>query len=238
LYRASAEGTFRGALLPRELSTLPYLDLQERPAASLPAAPSAQGMRSLEKHRRWLERRCRLRIDLLDDPDEVMNAFGHLVGFLHARWRGAAGGSALDDSRTRRFHAEALPRLLQAGSLRMVRLSADLDRTIAVFYGVASGPWWGYYLCGYDREWAGRIHLGQVALGAAIDLARVEGAAEFDFLKGAHRIKYAWPVRERATLDADLFSERPGAQLTRACRSTHDAAAALAKSARHFFTTR
>jgi CelD/BcsL family acetyltransferase involved in cellulose biosynthesis len=235
VYRASAEGTFRGALVPRELSTLPYLDLREPPTISLAAAPAAAALRSLEKHRRWLERRCRLRIDLLDDPGEVMKAFDSLVGFLHARWRGAVEGSALDDARTRRFHATALPRMLQAGSLRMIRVSADIDRTIAVFYGMASGSWWGYYLCGYDRQWAGRIHLGQVTLGAAIDLARREGALEFDFLKGAHRIKYAWPVKERATLDADLFSDRPGPQLTRAYWSIRDAGAALKKSARHCF---
>jgi CelD/BcsL family acetyltransferase involved in cellulose biosynthesis len=237
VYRASAEGTFRGALVPRELSTLPYLDLREPPTISLAAAPAAAALRSLEKHRRWLERRCRLRIDLLDDPGEVMKAFDSLVGFLHARWRGAAEGSALDDSRRRRFHAVVLPRMLQAGSLRMIRVSADIDRTIAVFYGMASGAWWGYYLCGYDREWAGRIHLGQVTLGAAIGLAGREGAGEFDFLKGAHRIKYAWPVKERATLDADLFSDRPGPQLTRAYRAVRDAAAALTKSARHCFST-
>jgi hypothetical protein len=104
-----------------------------------------------------------------------------------------------------------------------------------VFYGMASGTWWGYYLCGYDREWAGRIHLGQVTLDAAIDLARREGATEFDFLKGAHRNKYAWAVKERTTLDADLFSDGLGPQLTRAARATREAAAGLTKSVRAVF---
>ena len=83
----------------------------------------------------------------------------------------------------------------------MIRLSADM-RTIAVFYGLATGAptgvprtaaasggprggWWGYYLAGFDREWAGRIHLGRITLAAAIECASREGAAEFDFLKGA-----------------------------------------------------
>ncbi len=69
-------------------------------------------------------------------------------------------------------------------------------------------------------------------LAAAIDMATPEGATEFDFLKGAERIKYVWPVRERATIDADVFSETSGAQFTRATRATRDAAAALSKSAR------
>jgi CelD/BcsL family acetyltransferase involved in cellulose biosynthesis len=237
IHRALEAGTLRGALQPREVSTLPYLDLRERPGPAVSTTPASQTARSLEKHRRWLENRCQLRIDVLGEPGEVMDAFGSLVQFLHARWRGAREGSALDDARTRRFHQTVLPLLLRAGSLRMIRLSADGARTIAVFYGIASGPWWGYYLCGYDREWAGRIHLGQVTLAAAIDCARAEGAREFDFLKGAHRNKYSWPVRERTTLDADLFSDGPGAQLIRAARAARDAAAAAGKSARHFFSS-
>ena len=232
IHRAVHEGTLQGALQARELATLPYLDLHE-PASAIPAAaPATASGRSLEKHRRWLDKRCRLRIDVLETRDEVMDAFRSLVSFLHARWHAAADRSVLDDPRTRRFHEAALPQLLSAGCLRMVRLTADADRTIAVFYGMARGPWWGYYLSGYDREWAGRIRLGQVTLDAAIDLARRDGAAEFDFLKGAHANKYAWPVKERTTLDADLFSGRPGAQLTRAARAGRDAAAALYRAGR------
>ena len=116
----------------------------------------------------------------------------------------------------------------------MIRLSGD-DRPIGVFYGISSARWWGYYLCGYDREWAGRIRLGQIALDTAIEAAASEGAAEFDFLKGAERIKYVWPVHERATVDADVFSEKSAVQLTRATRATRDAAAALSKSAKGLF---
>ena len=53
-----------------------------------------------------------------------------------------------------------------------------------------------------------------------------------DFLKGAEPVKYLWPVCERATLDADVYSAGWGAQLERAARATRDAAAAVAKSVR------
>ena len=105
-----------------------------------------------------------------------------------------------------------------------------------MFYGLAAARWWGYYLAGYDREWGGRIPLGKITLAIAIELALREGAHEFDFLKGAERMKYTWPVRDRATLDADVFSARTGAQLMRATRATRDVAAALAKSARDLFS--
>jgi CelD/BcsL family acetyltransferase involved in cellulose biosynthesis len=189
---------------------------------------------SLERHRRWLERRGNLRIDLLQEPGEVMAAFELLVQLLHARWDGYGSGSGLDDPRAQRFHRHVIPLLLREGRLRMIRLACD-TRTVGVFYGFASGGWWGYYLLGYDREWAGRIHLGRITLATAIDAALQEGAVEFDFLKGADRVKYLWPVRERVTVDADVYSGGSGAQLTRATRATREAAVALAKSARDLF---
>lgn len=236
VHRAGTERTPRLALQPRDIRPLPYLDLAEGCSPPIGGAPPAPRVHSLDKHRRWLERRGRLRIDILEDRGEVLDAFESLARFLHARWRGRGGGSVLDNAPTLRFHRRALPLLLTEGRLRMIRLSAD-TRTIAVFYGLASGGWWGYYLAGYDREWGGRIHLGQITLAIVIELASREGATEFDFLKGAERVKYLWPVRERATLDADVYAETSGAQLRRAAWATREAAVALAKSARGLFST-
>lgn len=237
VHRANAERTRRLALQPREIYTLPYLDLAEVSSRIADgASPLGHSLRSLDKHRRWLERRGRLRIEVLQDPDEVIAAFESLTEFLHARWHGQGGVSVLDNPRMRGFHRRAILRLLGDGRLRMIRLSIDM-RTIAVFYGLASNGWWGYYLAGYDRQWAGRIHLGQITLATAIDLASGEGATEFDFLKGAERVKYLWPVRERSSLDADAYSEHSGSQLTRATWATREAASALFKSARDLFST-
>ena len=113
----------------------------------------------------------------------------------------------------------------------MIQLSADM-RPIAVYYGLTAGTWAGYYLAGYDREWAGRIHLGQITLATAMDLVAQDGATEFDFLKGAERTKYHWRVRERATVDADVYSAQRGPQLVRATRAVREGAVAFAKSAR------
>jgi CelD/BcsL family acetyltransferase involved in cellulose biosynthesis len=233
IQRAGGECTLRGALQPREIYTLPYLSLDAADAPVSLDSPSSRALKSLVKHRRWLEHRCHLQIERIDCADAALHAFDQLARFLRARWRGAAA-SALDDAAVVQRHRATLPRLLADQRLRMIRLIGD-DRTIAVFYGIASGNWWGYYLAGYDREWAGRIRLGQITLAVAIEFAKQEGAAEFDFLKGAERIKYVWPVRERATIDADVFSDKSGAQFTRATRATRDAAAALSKSAKGLF---
>lgn len=230
IHRAGAEGRPRVVLVPREISPVPYLDLLA-PGSRL--STEARGSTSLARHRRWLEQRGRLRIETLRDPAEVMSAFDILVRFLSVRWRGQ-GGSVLDDPRAVRFHRCVLPLLLAEGRLRMIQLWADM-RPIAVYYGVALGTWDGYYLAGYDREWAGRIHLGQITLATAIDLAAQRGAAEFDFLKGAERTKYLWRVSERATVNADVYSTHAGPQLVRATLAVRDAAVAFTKSARGLF---
>jgi CelD/BcsL family acetyltransferase involved in cellulose biosynthesis len=235
-HRAGLERTLHYALHPREINTLPYLSLTESRGTTMASGPPAANVRSLEKHRRWLDRRCRVRFELLSDAADVLDAFDTLARFLHARWRGQPEGSVLDNPRTFRFHQHVLPQLLSEGRLRMIRVTAD-DRPVGVYYGLASARWWGYYLAGYDREWAGRIRIGQITLAGAIDAATDAGAVEFDFLKGADRHKYFWPVRERATLDADLYSAGSGPQIRRATRATREAAAALAKSARSLLST-
>ena len=233
IHRCTSERGGPLVMQPREIYTVPFLRLASD-AAMPSGAPSEKSVRSVEKHRRWLHRRNRIEVRLLTDVAEAMAAYEDLSRFLRARWRDRSEGSVLDDPRIGRFHRHVVPQLLAAGRLRMITTTAD-GQTIAVFYGVTAGAWWGYYLAGYDREWAGRIHLGQVNLAAAIDLAAAEGAAEFDFLKGAEPVKYVWPVRERTAIDADVFSRGCGVQFARATRATRDATAALTKSARAFF---
>jgi CelD/BcsL family acetyltransferase involved in cellulose biosynthesis len=193
------------------------------------------GKSSLDKHRRWLERRGRIESSLLTEPADILEAFTTLRDMLHARFGDTAIGSALDDPRAVRFHHKVLPLLASERRLRMVRMTAD-GRPIAVFYGLGNGPWRGCYFLGYDRKWAGRIHLGRVAFAEMIERFAREGAVEFDFLKGAERVKYLWPVRTRGTLNADAYPLNMGSQLVRAGAAARDTAAALAKSARRLLS--
>lgn len=222
---------------PREVYALPYLPLHEASGAAEPATlPGWSDDHTIARHRRWLERKCHLRIETLTEVDDVRQGFAMLRAFLRSRW--GAERSVLENPRVQRFHLSVLPLLLREGRLRMIRLSGDM-RPIAIFYGLAIGSvdarrscsrWWGYYLAGYDRAWAGRIHLGRIALATAIDLALKEGASEFDFLKGPERVKYLWPVRERITVDADVYSRTLAPRMTWMTRAARNAAAALIRS--------
>jgi CelD/BcsL family acetyltransferase involved in cellulose biosynthesis len=230
LWGAMARSPGARSLVPREVHAIPYLDLHEYCSDACSRLASSMSLaKSLERHRRWLENRGRLRIELLRDLPEVMTAFETLVRLLHDRWSGCEAESALDNGARHRFHRRTIPLLLEEGLLRMVRVSVDL-RTVAVYYGLAVDRWWGYYLIGYDRPWARRIHLGRLTLAFAIDLAIQAGASEFDFLKGSEPVKYLWPVRERITMDADVYASQSGAQLARATVAARDVGVALANS--------
>jgi CelD/BcsL family acetyltransferase involved in cellulose biosynthesis len=219
----------RGARLiaqPDAIHALPYLDLTE---AFMANAASPRESHVLQK-RRPLEKRGHLTIDLLDDEAEVLSAFDSLVRFLHLRWRGCGEESGAGHPRMQRFHRHVLPRLLAEGRLRMLRLSCD-TRTIGVFYGVGAAHWWGGYLAGYDREWAGEIQLGQIVIASAIEFAAEQGAGKFDFLNGLEGVRAPWTVRDRVSVDAQIYSAGSGAQFTRALHATRQAASALVKSA-------
>ena len=227
--RARVERGVRLVAQPDEIHALPYLDLTE---AFLAKAASLRESHALQKHRRSLEQRGDFRVDLLDHEAEVLSTFDSLVRFLHLRWRGSRDEPAVDHPRLLRFHRHVLPRLLAEGRLRMLRLSCDM-RTVGVFYGLGTAQWWGCYFADYDREWAGPIPLGQILVASAIQVAAEQGVRRFDFLKGLDRVKPLWPVRDRVSLDARVYSPASGAQFTRALRATRQAASALVKSARN-----
>jgi CelD/BcsL family acetyltransferase involved in cellulose biosynthesis len=236
VHRYAQEAAQPLALEPKEVFTLPYLDLAEARSMYAGGTASESVARAIGRHRRWLEQRGRLTIEVLRDRGDVLSAYESLVDLLRARWQGGTSSSAHDHPPAIRFHRHVLPLLLAEGRLRMIRVTSEL-RTVAVCYGIATAGWWGCYSVGYDRTWAGRIHLGQLGFAVAIEVAAQEGAAVFDFLKGAEPVKYRWPVRDRITIDADVYSARSAPQFARARQATRTAAAAYFKCARGLFPT-
>ena len=234
LDRTTGPGGRHWVLQPREIHTHPYLDLTEASYRLSDGACPFGDVASFTRHYRWLERRGRLQIDIVKEPREIVAAFDALTDFLHARFSEGPTGSSLDNPRAQRFHRRVLPLLSSAGQLRLLRIAIDI-RTVGVAYVIACGTWRGYYLAGYDRAWAGRIHLGRILAAVAIDRAAQDGATEFDFLKGAEPVKYSWAVHERATLDTDVYTQQTRPQLARAARAAREAMTALLKSGRGLF---
>lgn len=107
---------------------------------------------------------------------------------LHAsRW--GVSGDALA------FHAAAVPRLAEAGMLRLyeVYLSGRLG---AAYYTLAHGSRLLFYLSAYDAGFA-HVSPGTLLLGYVAEQATAEGIVELDFLRGREAYKYAWGAIDR-----------------------------------------
>ena len=151
------------------------------------------------KLRKW--RMACNRVERRNPAFEAANAstvgpmLAELARLHEARWRSKGEPGVLADACIRRFHAEAAPRLLDAGLLRLKALS--IGGTVAgVYYGLGRSGRSYAYLGGFDPDFAFESP-GTLLLGAAIEEAVAEGAREFHFLRGAEAYKFAWGAELR-----------------------------------------
>jgi CelD/BcsL family acetyltransferase involved in cellulose biosynthesis len=127
---------------------------------------------------------------------------------LHAaRWQRRGMSGMLADDVIQRFHREAARAMLDAGALRMHAMRSA-DRIVAVFYGFAHQGTVSYYLSGYDPQLE-KYSPGTVIVAHAIERAVREGAATFDFLRGAEEYKYAWGAKDRVNYRRQLSRADP-----------------------------
>ncbi|HXS26512.1 MAG TPA: GNAT family N-acetyltransferase [Steroidobacteraceae bacterium] len=114
---------------------------------------------------------------------------------LHgARWSGHRTSGVLEDASVRRFHAAALPALIEAGLARCWLASLG-GHIVAAYYGLSDGRRAFGYLTGFDPEHAFESP-GAVILGHAIESAVREGCSEFHFLRGRESYKYDWGAED------------------------------------------
>ena len=167
------------------------------PCVVLPLADfhlSTHAQKKLRYYRRSLERRGRLTIESANR--ENLNAMLQSLFDLHAaRWQRRGMPGMLGDDVIQAFHRDVAAAMLDTGVLRMYAMSLD-DRPIAVFYGFADASTVYYYLSGYDPELE-KLSPGTLIVAHAIESAIGDGAATFDFLRGAEDYKYTWGAKDR-----------------------------------------
>lgn len=150
--------------------------------------------KKLRYYRRSLERTAPVTIESPDAAslDEALSALFELHA---ARWKQRGLPGVLADDAIQSFHREVAPRMLAAGALRMYVMRHG-DRIIAVFYGFAHHNTVYYYLGGYAPDLE-KLSPGTLIVAHAIEEAMRDGAAVFDFLRGAEEYKYAWGATDR-----------------------------------------
>lgn len=173
-------------------SACPVLALPGEADDPLRAVPARQ-RRKIRMARHRAERRGGRVIEVpARGCDEFLAALADLHG---ARWaeRGEAG--VLADEPVRRFHADALPRLLAAGLARPTTLEIE-GRVVGAYYGLRDRRAAYAYLGGFDPDFAFESP-GTVLLAEAIEAAGRDGAREVNLLRGREPYKYAWGAQDR-----------------------------------------
>lgn len=146
----------------------------------------------------------------LADATTALPMLEALTRLHRARWERRGESGIFADPRVPRFHRDAVPRLLQAGLLRMIDLRIA-ERTVGVYYGLQHRDRAYGYLIGFDPEYEFESP-GTIVLERAIETAIADGAREFHFLRGQESYKYRWGAvdrwnRRRVFSRADVHGE-------------------------------
>ncbi len=176
--------------------------LEPRPRLCLPAAGAEfrsvlpKAMRqNLSYYRRRADKHGRLSFESAARPDSLAELLQALYDLHGARWRREGLTGVLADPAVRAFHLEAAAQLFDRGVLRLYGLRLD-ERIAAAAYGFLAKGRFCLYLTGFDPDLAS-LGLGTLIIGHALEQVVLEGAQEFDFLRGGEAYKYRWGATDR-----------------------------------------
>jgi CelD/BcsL family acetyltransferase involved in cellulose biosynthesis len=124
--------------------------------------------------------------------------FETLLALHEARWAARGGRGVLADPAVVAFHREAVPRLDDAGRLRM-RVIELGGKPAACLYGLGERDEVACYLQGIDPA-AGALSPGVLLVGAVLEEAAAEGKRAVDFLRGREPYKFEWGALEAPTV--------------------------------------
>jgi CelD/BcsL family acetyltransferase involved in cellulose biosynthesis len=128
--------------------------------------------------------------------EDLPSFLDDLVRLHGARWATRGEDGVLADDPVRRFHAAALPRLVEAGLAHLTTLTIE-GQVVGAYYGLQDARRAYAYLGGFDPAFSFESP-GTVLVGHAIEAARQAGASEFHFLRGQEAYKYEWGAADRA----------------------------------------
>ncbi|MGA1875832.1 MAG: GNAT family N-acetyltransferase [bacterium] len=124
--------------------------------------------------------------------DELFTSF---IRLHNERWQSNGGHGLLTDTDVQNFYRDAALNLLEAGVLRLYALRLGC-RMAACLYGFIHKGRFYYYLGGFDPAFRG-LSPGTLLIGLVMEEAILQGATEFDFLRGQETYKYRWGAKDQ-----------------------------------------
>jgi CelD/BcsL family acetyltransferase involved in cellulose biosynthesis len=206
------DGALAGAALPAVLLAT-ISAAAPCPVLSLPLDPARLGevvprktLRDLRQARARAAAQGGVAIETIAE-DQLDAAMDDLFRLHEQRWRARGECGVCTEPRVQCFHRAAAAGLLAAGMLRLYRLWIG-GVVGAVYYGFAAKGRAYAFLGGFDPAQP-RQSPGMQIIAHAIERAVAEGAASFDFLRGAEAYKYAWGAVDRAKISRHLRRRCP-----------------------------
>jgi CelD/BcsL family acetyltransferase involved in cellulose biosynthesis len=175
--------------------------------------------------RRWrrLREQGEVTIERVTAPDQLEPAWRVLLRLHDDRRQVAGGRSAFTATRSLAFHRAFLQRAAERGWLRLYLMRVG-DRYVAAEYCLSMGGRVVDLQTGFDAGWS-RFGVSTLLLGHAIEQAIVEGAAEFDFLRGGEAYKQQrWAAALRSDRSLLIWRRRPRVMAVMAARRWMDTA--------------
>lgn len=173
-------------------SACPVLRLPS--AAAIDTRVSARKRRDIHMAHNRADRRGYVEVTAAD-RNSALPMLENLIRLHAARWQSRGETGVLTDPRVQRFHRAAIPRLLQAGLLRLFELRIA-GSVVGVYYGLQHRERAFAYIAGFDPQYAFESP-GTILIEYAVNQAIRDGAREFHFLRGRETYKYQWGAADR-----------------------------------------
>lgn len=169
----------------------PVVALPSTAEAFLDGLPSGL-RRNVRRYREQLERTGTITFETAGDCSVLLAEFFR----LHAeRWAVSGEGGMVADGRMRRFHDDAARGLAACGLLRLHALRLNGEVAAVVYSFLAKGRAYSY-LGGFSPDLA-KFSPGTLILRYSMEQSILEGASEWDFLRGREPYKYQWGAVDR-----------------------------------------
>lgn len=160
--------------------------------------------------RRWrrLREQGDVAIERVQEPEHLERAWGVLLRLHDERRQIAGGRSAFTAPRSLAFHRVFLERAAERGWLRLYLMRVG-NQYVAAEYCLSLGRRVVDLQTGFDAAWS-RFGVSTLLLSHAIQEAIVEGATEFDFLRGGEVYKQQrWAAALRTDKSLTVWRRRP-----------------------------
>jgi CelD/BcsL family acetyltransferase involved in cellulose biosynthesis len=188
----------------------PFFTTEERcvkaPTMDMSAVEDRLGKKSLKRHEKSLEKMGALTCDTVRDSARILPQLDEFFDQHVRRWEKTEWPSLFLDEGQRAFYRRFTETLSASGVLRFTAIRLD-GRLVAGHYGFHHAGRFTWYKPTYEPGLS-KVSPGEVLLKRLLELARDEGAGEFDFTLGDEAFKLRFATRAREVVDLHLTGSR------------------------------